>query len=291
MIFTQRFFTLLLGLLFATVLTDQASALYDPGVGRFCSRDPIGYEGGDHFYAYARGNVFNRTDPSGESPINPIISHQCGRVLLATIAGWRALGNNCAADLLAASLRKKPDPCPDSCRDALKRDGFGFVSHCLRSRLAYQGACGKTSRHKFDLSGNHYFKPDPKAVKDPATDLGFGFGHFAWRAEGECRSTCEAAKEGCCCDCSAQCGFEITTGPDDYDFKPDPKKGETFPHPLWCIDYLQKQGEAKIFKVQCRITAHAIDAGVFRRCPGPPLPDSHPCPSTVSGAGRPVELE
>ena len=45
MIFTQRFFTALLGLLFASVLTDQASALYDPGVGRFCSRDPIGYGG------------------------------------------------------------------------------------------------------------------------------------------------------------------------------------------------------------------------------------------------------
>ena len=46
MTFKQRLSTILLGLLFATVLTDQASALYDPGVGRFCSRDPIGYVGG-----------------------------------------------------------------------------------------------------------------------------------------------------------------------------------------------------------------------------------------------------
>jgi len=46
MIFKQRLFTALLGLLFTTVLTGQASALYDPGVGRFCSRDPIGYVGG-----------------------------------------------------------------------------------------------------------------------------------------------------------------------------------------------------------------------------------------------------
>jgi hypothetical protein len=50
MIFKQRLFTLLLGLLFATVLTDQASALYDPGVGRFCSRDPIGYVDGACLY-------------------------------------------------------------------------------------------------------------------------------------------------------------------------------------------------------------------------------------------------
>ncbi len=45
MIFKQRLFTILFGLLFATVLTDQAAALYDPGVGRFCSRDPAGYGG------------------------------------------------------------------------------------------------------------------------------------------------------------------------------------------------------------------------------------------------------
>lgn len=42
MIFKPRLFTLLLGLLFAVVLTDQASVLYDPGVGRFCSKAPIG---------------------------------------------------------------------------------------------------------------------------------------------------------------------------------------------------------------------------------------------------------
>ena len=50
--FKQRLFTLLLGLLFATVLTDQASALYDPGVGRFCTRDPNASE--DETDAYYR---------------------------------------------------------------------------------------------------------------------------------------------------------------------------------------------------------------------------------------------
>lgn len=63
MIFKQRLFTLLLGLLFTTVLTDQASALYDPGVGRFCSRDPIGYA--DHNNAYTANFIPHRADPSG----------------------------------------------------------------------------------------------------------------------------------------------------------------------------------------------------------------------------------
>jgi RHS repeat-associated protein len=66
MIFKQRLFDVLLGLLFATVLTDQASALYDPGVGRFCSRDPIGYEGSEwNMYEYVCGMILDRVDPSG----------------------------------------------------------------------------------------------------------------------------------------------------------------------------------------------------------------------------------
>jgi len=63
MIFTQRFFTALLGLLFASVLTDQASALYDPGVGRFCSRDPIGYA--DSLNSYQSALSMSQTDFSG----------------------------------------------------------------------------------------------------------------------------------------------------------------------------------------------------------------------------------
>lgn len=63
--FKQRLFTLLLGLLFATVLTDQASALYDPGVGRFCSRDPIGYDNGHMLYGYCVNRPGIAVDPSG----------------------------------------------------------------------------------------------------------------------------------------------------------------------------------------------------------------------------------
>jgi hypothetical protein len=66
MLFKQRLFTLMLGLIFSAVLSEQASALYDPGVGRFCSRDPIGYFGLD---CNLTRLVFNRplvaVDPSG----------------------------------------------------------------------------------------------------------------------------------------------------------------------------------------------------------------------------------
>jgi hypothetical protein len=65
MILKQRLFTVLLGLLFATVLTDQAAALYDPGVGRFCSRDPIGYGDIWNIYSLANNGSLNSTDYSG----------------------------------------------------------------------------------------------------------------------------------------------------------------------------------------------------------------------------------
>jgi hypothetical protein len=39
---------------------------YDPKVGRFITRDPIGFDGGDvNLYNYVGGNPVNRTDPEG----------------------------------------------------------------------------------------------------------------------------------------------------------------------------------------------------------------------------------
>ncbi len=41
---------------------------YDPTEGRFLTRDPIGYAGGQNLYAYVNGNPVNVVDPSGFQP-------------------------------------------------------------------------------------------------------------------------------------------------------------------------------------------------------------------------------
>lgn len=45
---------------------------YDPMEGRFISKDPIGFRGGDaNLYGYVRNNPTNLTDPSGMVPPTP----------------------------------------------------------------------------------------------------------------------------------------------------------------------------------------------------------------------------
>lgn len=53
-------------LLLTIILSNQASALYDPGVGRFCSRDPIGYAGSPFdLYETLDGHAVSGTDAYG----------------------------------------------------------------------------------------------------------------------------------------------------------------------------------------------------------------------------------
>ena len=110
MTFKQRLFTLLLGLLFATVLTHQASALYDPGAGRFCSRDPIGYIAGPNHYAYANGHSLSTVDAFGNEEIE-----------LPVLIDLPAKGPIQFDVHLSKATCKKPGECVEECG---KREDF-----------------------------------------------------------------------------------------------------------------------------------------------------------------------
>ncbi|MFN3650394.1 MAG: RHS repeat-associated core domain-containing protein [Armatimonadota bacterium] len=74
---------------------------YDPSVGRFISRDPIGYSGGLNLYAYSSNNPVNATDPRGTHPGAAVLAPGAGAVAYMTMAaplvvsgpgGWVLLG-------------------------------------------------------------------------------------------------------------------------------------------------------------------------------------------------------
>jgi hypothetical protein len=57
---------LLFGLVLASNLGSDAYSMYNPGLGRFCSRDPIGYMGSEWgLNDFGDSNPFNSLDPTG----------------------------------------------------------------------------------------------------------------------------------------------------------------------------------------------------------------------------------
>jgi hypothetical protein len=61
----RAFCVLLLVFVFAVNFGSEAYGMYDPGLGRFCSRDPIGFVDGENLYQYVTSKPLVYVDPSG----------------------------------------------------------------------------------------------------------------------------------------------------------------------------------------------------------------------------------
>ncbi len=114
---------------------------YDPGTGRWVSRDPIGERGGIHLYSYVNGNPIGYRDPRGTNPLTGAlagaeigsIAGPIGTVVGGVVGagvgvwiGWNVLGP-VVGDVMAASKSKpgaKPKDCPSGTRPIDKVPGL-----------------------------------------------------------------------------------------------------------------------------------------------------------------------
>ncbi|MBI1927091.1 hypothetical protein HYR99_22965 [Candidatus Poribacteria bacterium] len=69
-------FCLVALLTFASELT-WANRYYAPGLGRFISRDAVGYAEGMNLYEYVNSRPTNSTDPDGENAMQMPKNNQC----------------------------------------------------------------------------------------------------------------------------------------------------------------------------------------------------------------------
>ena len=83
-------------------MMDYRARWYDPRLGRFLTRDPVGFGAGDpNLYRYVHNDPFDATDPSGLEEVRRFVSADGTRTWLSTNATL-----NCGDPLLALAVRR-----------------------------------------------------------------------------------------------------------------------------------------------------------------------------------------
>lgn len=97
---------------------------YDTAIGRFISRDPIGYEDSINLYGYCLNNPVNNTDPSGSIKIKPPSSPVCIDCMASVALACGAL---CTSDPVWDCPDDTWGDCMNKCMSAVfdPRKSFG----------------------------------------------------------------------------------------------------------------------------------------------------------------------
>ena len=139
---------------------------YDPELGQWISRDPIGERGGVRLHGYAGGDPINYVDPSGKIFVEPVLGGFAGDLAFpdfshvvpqkwaawgAVIAGAWALdkiieiafdaADESCPDNSEPDCEKIKDQCIDTCSEtALPTSDYGFKFwNCLNACMAQNG--------------------------------------------------------------------------------------------------------------------------------------------------------
>ena len=257
-------------LLFTAILTKQASALDDPGVGRFCSRDPMRFHDSYNMFEYVSAAALNDLDPSGFFSVegdNGFVYteaelRRCRRILDSYTPSGGLAGNYypCSGQLLQLFLSGMPPnsiTCPEPCKRALARTSLPrdtWIVPKIALTTCSNSANGTPSCAEVSMSfnGNVEYRSGDLYYAIHGASLG-------WSAKGSCDNCCGKINRGlfgtgCCCKCNVTCNFDVTVG-DEYNFC-GTSFGDKF-HITRCGCALEKWGKIKAgteyteFTVKC----------------------------------------
>src|SRR5439155_26066693 len=171
----------------ATGLVYYRNRYYDPTIGRFIQRDPIGMDGGMNLYAYVNANPVNFTDPMGTLPRD--VSTLNVDTVTTSPYNTSTPGLDAANQSLASMTQTGPVSYDTGVGTGLDRAslvaGPGAPSSTLSELTQYLAPVGPNPTVSGEglqfIAGFEGFQP--KVYQDPTGFSTIGFGHRLLQGE------------------------------------------------------------------------------------------------------------